>query len=180
MLGPDARDLGRRLCREGVAACDRALAAEPKFAEALALKAGIQGLSLGYVPAAAMALGPEIAENGASARGMQPDNPRVALLVGINMLHTPAFAGGGPARARPLLERAVALFEGAAGDTSDMAWGRVDAYIWSGRCRAAMADWAGARERYRQALAIAPEHAWVKRSLLPEAEQHLAGTKDAR
>jgi tetratricopeptide (TPR) repeat protein len=180
LLGREQSDLGRKLCKEGIAACERLLAADPKAAEALALKAGLQGLSLAYAPMAMMSLGPEIAEGNDRARGMAPDNPRVLLLVGIGTLHKPAFAGGGADKAKPLFERAIARFEAAPADTGAMAWGRVDAYVWAGRCQALLKDWAGARDRYRQALAIEPEHGWVRHSLLPEAEKNLAAPGNAR
>ena len=175
MLDTKQSELGRKLCKEGIAACDRAMAADPLSADALALKAGLQGLSLAYAPMAMMSLGPEIFENTGRARGMAPDNPRVVLLAAIGTMHTPAFAGGGAERAKLLFERSIALYEAAgAADTSAIAWGRVDAYLWAGRCSSALKDWAGARDRYRQALAIEPEHAWIKHSLLPAAEKQLA------
>jgi tetratricopeptide (TPR) repeat protein len=175
LLDPGQSDLGRKLCKEGIAGCDRVLAADPQSADALALKAGLQGLSLAYAPMAMMSLGPESSENSGRARGMAPDNPRVLLLAGISTLHTPAFAGGGAEKAKTLFERSIALYEAAGvADTSAIAWGRVDAYLWAGRCCSALKDWAGARDRYRQALAIEPEHAWIQHSLLPAAEKQLA------
>lgn len=176
LLDAKQSDLGRKLCKEGILACDRNLAADPKSADALALKAALQGLSLAYAPMATMSLGPEIAENTERSRAMAPDNPRVLLLAGIGTLHKPAFAGGGADRAKPLFEHAIARYEAAGvADTSAFAWGRVDAFLWAGRCEAALKNWTGARDRYRQALAIEPEHAWIKRVLLPEAEKQLAG-----
>ena len=165
----------RKLCKEGIAACDRALASDPKFADALAMRAALQGLALRFAPGAGMSLGQEILEQNSRARGMAPGNPRVLLLVAISVLHQPDFVGGGPKAARELFERAIALYDAAGEhDASDIAWGREDAYLWSGRCLAALGDWAGAHARYLQVLAISPEHAWTKRVLLPEAEKKLA------
>lgn len=165
----------RKLCKEGIGACDRALGSDPKFADALVLRAALQGLALRFVPGAGMSLGQEILEQNTRARGMAPANPRVQLLVAISVMHQPDFVGGGPKAARELFEHAIALYDAAGDhDAIDIAWGREDAYLWSGRCLAALGDWAGARARYLQVLAIAPEHAWTKRVLLPEAEKKLA------
>ncbi len=174
VLGKARDEQARKLCKEGIAACDLAFATESKLADALALKAGLQGLALGFAPGAGMTLGPEIIEGNARARGMAPENPRVALLAAISLMHQPAFTGGGPKPARAAFEGAIALFEKAGdSDSTEIAWGRADAYLWSGRCLAALGDWPAARERYRQVLALRPDHAWTKHSLLPEAEKHL-------
>jgi tetratricopeptide (TPR) repeat protein len=175
LLMKDDPEQARKLCKEGIAACDRAIATDAKFADAMALRAGLQGLSLSFVPSAAMTLGPEMEEAYGRAAGLAPENPRVELIAAINTLHKPAFVGGGAEKARPRFDRAVALFAGAAtaADSTAIAWGADDALLWAGRCRAELGDWKGAIERYRKVLAIAPEHAWVRGALLPEAESHL-------
>lgn len=42
---------------------------------------------------------------------LNPNNPRLYYLQGQGLLNTPEFAGGGKAVAKPILEKAVALFE---------------------------------------------------------------------
>ena len=168
----------RRLCKEGIAACDRAAAGNPKLADAVALKASLQGLAIGFVPSSAMALSAEIEEGLGRAAGIAPGNPRVELFAGINALHKPVHVGGGAERARPHFVRALALFEKAPpADSTAIAWGREDALLWQGQCLAALGDWAGAIEQYHRALELEPDHAWVKRVLLPRAEQMLAEAK---
>jgi len=174
------RDGARRLLKEGIDASDRAFAADPKFGEALAVKAGLQGLSLTFVPSAAPSLAPEMDESFSRARSLEPKNPRVLLLQGIYLLHKPERFGGGAARAKPLFERAAALEAAQAPDPRGIDWGADDVLLWYGRCLAALGDWAGARERYRAVLALEPDHAWVRDELLPEAERHLAAPADSR
>jgi tetratricopeptide (TPR) repeat protein len=180
LYGQD-KDGARRLCREGIAACDRAFQADPQFGEALALKASLQGLSLSFVPSAAASLAPEMDESFARARQLDPRNPRIELLTAIFTLHKPARFGGGPARAKPQFERALALFaaSGAAGHQG-IDWGRDDAWLWSGQCLARLDDWAGARQDFREALAVNPSNRWVKSVLLPDAEAHLAAPRDSQ
>jgi len=49
----------------------------------------------------------------ALAEGLQinPNNPRLYLLKGQGLLNTPEFVGGGKTVAKPILEKALALFE---------------------------------------------------------------------
>ncbi|MCB2221478.1 MAG: hypothetical protein KQI35_13845 [Bacteroidetes bacterium] len=45
------------------------------------------------------------------AKDINPDNPRVYYLLGLNVLHTPESFGGGPAAACPLFETAIEKFK---------------------------------------------------------------------
>lgn len=174
MLPDSSKAAARQLVKEGIAACDRALAARPRFADAVALRAGLQGLAFQFVsPQAGMALGAEMEEGYGRASGMEPENPRVMLLKAMNDLHKPREVGGGPEKAKPLFEAAIAAFaKQAPGGAID--WGREDALVWSGICASRLGDWAGAKARFEQALAASPGHAWTKYVLLPEAEKRLA------
>ena len=51
-----------------------------------------------------------VAEALGSAKALAPNNPRVYLLLGNNAFHTPEMFGGGADKARPLFEKAKALF----------------------------------------------------------------------
>lgn len=176
---PDSdKAAARTLVKDGIAACDRAIAAKPRFADAIALRAGLQGMAYQFVsPQAGMALGAEMEEGLGRALGMEPENPRVLLLKGMNDLHKPKEVGGGPEKAKPSLEAAVAAFAKVpAGGALD--WGREDALVWSGICASRMGDWAAARTRFEQVLAANPAHAWTKHVLLPEAEKKLAAAPE--
>ena len=179
---PNDRDAARKLCKDGIAQCDRAFAADPRFGEALALKASLQGLAISFVPSGAMSLSAEMDEGFARATSLDPKNPRIAFMRALITLHKPLNVGGGPERAKPQFERALALYA-AAGDApgrQGIAWGRDDALLWSGRCLGMLGDWAGARARYREALSLNPAHRWVKDVLLPEADKHLAAPEAAK
>lgn len=172
---PDSeKTAARTLVKDGIAACDRALAAKPRFADAIALRAALQGLAFQFVsPQAGMALGAEMEEGYGRALGTEPGNPRVLLLKGLNDLHKPKEVGGGPEKAKASLDAALAAFaKTPAGGPLD--WGRDDALVWSGICASRAGDWAGAKARFEQVLAANPAHAWTKHVLLPEAEKKLA------
>jgi tetratricopeptide (TPR) repeat protein len=177
---PADRDAARRMCKDGIAACDRAFALDARFGEALALKASLQGLALTFVPDAVMTLGAEMQESFARAATLDPKNPRIAFLAALMTLHKPADVGGGPKPARVAFDRAIALYDaGPAPGRHHIVWGHDDALLWSGIALSRSGDWAGARERFRRALAVNPGQRWVRTRLLPEAERHLAAPADS-
>ncbi|MEO5989295.1 MAG: hypothetical protein ABIU54_11875 [Candidatus Eisenbacteria bacterium] len=170
----------KRVCKDGIAAADRAIALDPKLADAVAIKAGLQGLSLTFNPLMAMTLGPEMEESYGRAEGMDAKNPRVLLLKAMNTMHKPEFVGGGAKRAMPQFERAIALFASQDSDgTNAFDWGRADAELWAGRCQLKLGQAQLARAHYQKALALDPDNLWVSKVLLPAAEKELAG-KDAK
>jgi tetratricopeptide (TPR) repeat protein len=169
-----------RWCRDGLEHAARAVELDPKHAEALALRSSLLGLSLTFDPGAMMTVGPEVEEIMARAVAMAPKNPRVVLLDGIGTLGKPGFVGGGARPALARLTAAAALFDAeAAADSPVTAWGRDDACVWAGRAAFQLGDPAGAVVWYRRALAASPGHAWVVRSLLPEAEKAAADSAAA-
>ena len=177
---PTDRDSARRLCKDGIAACDRAFALDPKLGEALALKASLQGFAITFVPDAMMSLAAEMQESFARAVRIEPRSPRVAFLVALIDLHKPASYGGGAAVSLPRFEHAIALFDDpAAPAPRAFEWGRDDALFWSGIARSRAGDWAGARERFRHALSVNPRQRWVRETLLPEAERHVGAPADS-
>ncbi len=165
----------QRYCDDAVAHLDQALAASPQSAECMSLKAGLLGLSISMSPMKAMSLGGEISGIEGQAKGIAPENPRVALLEGIGTYNKPGFVGGGAKKALPQLERAITLFAAAApGDSTSIDWGYDDAHVWAGRSAAKLKDWNAARAHYEKALEINPRNNWVRYSLLPELDK-LAG-----
>lgn len=176
-LVPRLKDekLAKRYCKDGLDRADRALALDPKFVEALAIKASLQGLWLRYAPQEVMTIGAEIESNMERAIASAPMNPRIALLDAMNTLHKPAFVGGGADRAAPKFAKAVERFaKDEATDEAAPDWGRLDAWVWSGRCAMQSQDPQAALAFYRQALVLSPENGWVAGVLIPEAEKALA------
>ena len=175
LLQSDDPEQAKHVCKEGIAAADRAIALDAKLAEAVAIKAGLQGLSITFTPALGMSLGGEMDEAYGRAEGIDAKNPRVALLKAMNTLHKPAFVGGGAKRAMPQFEKASALFDAGEANANSFDWGRTDARIWAGRCQLKLGDAAKAKTYYEQALATDADNVWVRQVLLPAADQVLAG-----
>ncbi|MDQ2772752.1 MAG: hypothetical protein M3Y54_19890 [Bacteroidota bacterium] len=57
-----------------------------------------------------MVYGGRVAEALGAAKALAPNNPRVYLLLGNNLFYTPEMFGGGADKARPMYEKAKALF----------------------------------------------------------------------
>jgi tetratricopeptide (TPR) repeat protein len=163
-------------CKDGVSRCDAALKADAKLADALALKAGLQGIGIGldlYNPMT-VSFGMEGALR--QAKELAPESPRVALLEAMNTLHKPEFVGGGPERAAKQFDKAMELAakDAPKADPLDADWGKDDVYLWAGRAAMQLEDYARAKELYAKALAANPNNGWVKSALLPQAEKKLA------
>ena len=181
MLTGKDRTGAKRHCDEGLAHCEAALKADPAFAGALGVKAGLQGLAIQFNGAAAITLAPEMVANISRAEELAPADPRIRLIDAINTLHMPGFFGGGPDKALEKLKKAHTLYAGeSAADSTAIDWGRDDAYVWAGRCEMQLRDYAAARGFFRQALEANPANGWVRTGLLPAAEDSLASQAKAK
>ena len=179
-LSEDAK-LGERYCKDGLAEVEKALKLEPSFADALALKAGLQGMSLQFDPSQTMSLGPEMMQHLARAVELAPKNPRVRFLDALNTLHAPAFVGGGPAPALAKFKEAIALFEASStADSTAIDWGHEDAYLWAGRSAMKLDDYETARGFYQKTLELNPENVWVRHALMPEVEKAIAAKSEEK
>ena len=168
------KDEAKRIGLDGLAHLDRAIALDPKFAEAYAMKGGLQGMLIGIGGGSPMTLGPQADANLARAEVLAPANPRVALLDGVGILHKPGIFGGGAKKALVRLGEAQAMFaKEATPDPTMPDWGRDDVHTWTGRALADQKKWAEARDAYRRALEVNPENGWVRNQLLPAVEKKL-------
>lgn len=160
---------------QGLTECEQALAANPKDAEALALKGGLQGMMISFDQGSVMTNGPQSVANIAHAIELAPTSPRAWLLQGIGNLNKPAQFGGGAEPALESLHKAIALFAGATpADSTAIDWGRDDACVWAGRAEMKRQNYAAAESLYTQALAINPNNGWVRTALLPQVKEAMA------
>lgn len=79
-------------------------------AEVYALKGYIQFMKMTVDPQSRLSYMASSAASLAKAKALNPDNPRIDLINGQNTYFTPEAFGGGKAKARPILESAVAKF----------------------------------------------------------------------
>jgi len=75
------------------------------------------------------------------AKELDPSNPRPWLIQGQNTFHTPSFFGGGAEKARPMLEKAMALYKtfNPSGDLMP-SWGQQRCEQLLGECKAKEAE----------------------------------------
>jgi len=166
------KDEAKRMGLDGVAHLDQAIALDPRFAEAYAMKGGLQGMLIGVGGGSPMTLGPQSESNLARAEVLAPENPRVALLDGVGIFHKPGIFGGGSKKALPRLAEAQALYaKEIVSDPVMPDWGRDDVHTWTGRAYADQKKWTEAVAAYKRALEVNPANGWVRNILLPEAEK---------
>jgi hypothetical protein len=82
-----------------------------------------------------MTYGSESADYLTKAKALDPDNPRLAYLEGAGIFGTPEQFGGGKAKAKPVLEKAVALFKAARPKPMYPQWGQPQAEEMLKQCQ---------------------------------------------
>lgn len=170
LLDRGARKERKRLLTGAQMRLDLILKADPTHAEAHALR----GTSIGDRIEGAfggIVMGRRASASLDRAAELAPENPRVALQRGIGFFFTPKAFGGGMVRAEAELRRARQLFDN--GDAAEVwpYWGRVDALAWLGQVLAETGRPEEARAVYKEALALAPGHAWIQGELLPALDE---------
>jgi tetratricopeptide (TPR) repeat protein len=153
---------------DGVQQLGLALAATPDFAEAIGLLAALDGVQIAKNPDLGMTLGPGFFALLGRALGLEPANPRLLVIQGQSLFHTPVEYGGSPKEAEVCFRRALDGFAKEPTSKTWPNWGRFDAHAWLGQMLAARGDKTGAKAEYEAALQIAPDSSWVRYTLLPQ------------
>jgi tetratricopeptide (TPR) repeat protein len=165
-----------RLCQDGLDHCEAALKVDRRLAGVHAIEAALEGLMTRFRPGEMMTRGMKMEEDFGRARELDPSDPRVWLLDGINTLHKPEPFGGGPAAALEKLRKAQGLFAAAApADSTAPDWGYDDALLWMGRTTLELKDSTAAQALFEKALQVNPDNGWVKNVLLPRLERARGG-----
>lgn len=132
------------------------------FADAHGLLSSVYGAQISKNTDLGMTLGMAAGEALGRALSREPNNPRLVMMQGLNLLHTPAEYGGDVKQAETALRRSVQLFDKEPASKAWPSWGRFDAHLWLAQLLAERGDAAGARAEYTAALALAPDSARVK------------------
>ncbi len=146
-----------------------------KDADSLALLGACIGLKLGFAPMSAMSLAPRASGLFEKALKLNPANPRALTMQGTHVLHTPAFFGGGAAKALPILEAAVkaADAEPEPKDAWQPRWGKVESRAWLAKAQGDLGQLDHAKATLAQAKQLDPDNgflAFIGRSLEPKAK----------
>jgi Tfp pilus assembly protein PilF len=93
----------------------------------------------------------------------------VLTFQGVNLLHTPAFFGGGAKAALPVLQAAVKAAQAEAMPTDPWAptWGRAESLAWLAMAEIEAGDLDAARTHVEQSLAEDPHYGFVRAVVAP-------------
>jgi tetratricopeptide (TPR) repeat protein len=151
----------------------RAIEIENDFAEAHALLSSCYGIKISFAPFKGIVLGPKSGAEMGKAKGLSPENPRIALLSAIGTYNTPALFGGGKEKGLDALHKAAELFDRwNQADSLLPDWGKAEVYAWIGLAYVDRNETILARRAFENALRINPDYGWVKDVLLPKVTSH--------
>jgi len=161
----------RRHADEALEQLQQAVALQENLPEAYVVSALCYWALFGLAPERSATLVPKLRDVLQKALAFGPQDPRVVLIDGMNK----AFDPKGPARPEGVtrLEEAIALFEAQRRqDPAYPAWWPAMAYGWMGQVYLAMAppEVEKARAAFEHALALRPDYALVKETMLPTTE----------
>ena len=146
----------------------------PKNAEAKALMCSLYGIKISKSWMKAPFLGPKSKDYIEAALKLAPENPRVILQAGVSKFNTPGFFGGSKDKAMEYFQSAINMLENASPDSSiEPGWGYMEACAWLGMAYVDKKEFDKAVSIYEKALAVNPDYAWIKYSLLPAAKEQL-------
>ena len=150
------------LLADAVEQLGQATRLDASFAEVYGLLSSLYGAQISKNADLGMTLGMAAGEALGRAMSLDPNSPRLVMLQGVNLLHTPAEYGGDAKQAEAAFRRALQMFDKEPPAKPWPNWGRYDAHLWLGQALAGRGDKEGARAEYRAALAIAPDSGHAK------------------
>ena len=103
------------------------------------------------------------------AQSNNPQNPRIYLVKGIMLFHTPKMFGGSVEKALTNFKKAARLFESSKQGFVD--WGYLETLAWEGQSLQRLKKYSEAESVYKKSLKIEPEFKWVKYVLLPNLQR---------
>jgi hypothetical protein len=152
---------------EGLEDVEKCLSLNDNFADGYILLAQFYGYRIyseGYQTAAQN--NKNIKDNLEIAKGMEPDNPRIYLVNGINNLYTPQAYGGSMENAKSDLEKALKLYPGYKPLNNTFPnWGFEETYVWLGKIAEQEEKPGLAKSYYQKALKVNSNYSWAKYQL---------------
>jgi len=158
----------KKYLQDGFEQLEQCLDIKPEYADAWALISAMYGYKIALIPWSGILYGPKSSKAIATAKELEPNNPRIALIEGISAFHTPEQWGGGKERARELLIKSSELFRNDKPTSELPDWGYSEAHAWLGILYQQEDDITTAKQHYLKALEIDPGNGWVRYNLLPK------------
>ncbi len=146
------------------------------FAEAYILKMAVNSNRFMYEPDKLNDIIGKISENKATAIKLDPDNPRIYVIDGMNTYYTPEAFGGGADNALPILKKAYDLFQTyKPADETYPTWGNDLACGMLALCEIKLGKLDEAKKYMDKALGINPDSGLIKNEVQKEYDK--ANTK---
>lgn len=113
VLGVEKKDTAEanRMLNKAEEYIKTAKSIDAKESEIVLLQAMINGMRIGINPSLGATLGPDVMKGYAEAKKLNPENPRVYLVLGESYMHMPEEMGGGMKVAKANLEIAMKKYE---------------------------------------------------------------------
>ena len=141
-------------------------------AEAYALLASCYGLKIATKPISGITLGPKAHKHSNQSKKLNPNNPRLFLLLGKGNYFKPKIFGGGKENALKELEKALQLFEGDnISDPKIPGWGLGELHAWLGKIYMELDEIEKATKHLHLALQVEPKFSWVTEELVPQLKE---------
>lgn len=161
------RQASAKALENAIAALQRVIQLDPAHGESRALLSTVYGLSIAANPARGLWLGKRVMDQDKLARKLNPYNPRVLYLAGMNRYYGPSLLGGKDEGLKLLLA-AEKLFEAEAGKPQgpvEPRWGRSTCLVYIGKTYDALGKPAEAEQYFRKARDLNPQDKLAKSEL---------------
>jgi tetratricopeptide (TPR) repeat protein len=167
LLGTNEKRLARQYLTEAEGNIERILNAQPKNADALALKAAFVAFHISLSPYKAPILGPRSMSLINDALTINPNSIQ-AIIEKANAAHyAPSMFGGDPLEAINYYLKAISIFEKQNGGTPPQLWVYLNVYAQLALAYEKSKQIDKASATYKRILVIAPDFKWVKDELYP-------------
>ncbi len=166
-MGKNEMDQAKTYINDGINHLESSIKLNEQFGESHAMLSSLYGRKIAVMPWAAMYYGPKSGKIMGKALEVEPENPRIHLIMGISAYHTPVAFGGGSEKAKTHLNDAIIFFENDTSDPIMPTWGHSDAYTWLGIIEQESGNKSQAKSLYKKALDINPNNTRVSNRLLP-------------
>jgi len=162
----------KKYTESSLALLDKATEANDEFAEAWILKLAVNSNRWIYDSQSMNDILAKQAEAKDRAKKLEPGNPRLYLIDGMNTYYTPESFGGGVEKAQPLFEKSWELFQTyIPKDETYPEWGKDQAAGMLALCYIKNEKLDDAKKWIDKALEVSPESGFIKNYVMKEYEK---------
>ena len=165
--GLDDEDTFKKYVDEAVDLGDELMESTDTKARAAAYLSSIYGFKIAFSPMMGMFYGPKAGNYSEKAIGLDPEDPVVQLMYGVNKYNTPSAFGGDIEIAIEYLNQAIQEYE--TRGEQEQNWKYLHALVWLGIAYDDNGQPELAQQAYQKSLVYSPNFKWVK--LMTDGEE---------